>query len=429
MSTQQTWPAPTVSGPVVATVRLPGSKSLTNRHLVLAALADEPSRLRGPLQSRDTLLMAEALRVLGVGVEDDVEGEDWLVLPAALTGDVEIDCGLAGTIMRFLPPVAALACGPVTFDGDPQARVRPMAPILAGLRGLGVRIDDGDRGTLPFTVLGTGSVPGGEVEIDASASSQFVSGLLLAGARFENGLTVVNTGGPVPSEPHVTMTVKCLRDRGVTVDDDQPGRWRVEPGPIAGADVTVEPDLSNAGPFLAAAAATGGRVTVPDWPQRTTQAGDLMRDLLDEMGAQVSLDRDGLTVAGEELFGIDADLRDGGELAPTIAALAALADSPTRLRGIAHLRGHETDRLAALATELNALGGDVSETEDGLVIRPKPLRGGVFHTYHDHRMATAGAILGLRVPGVEVENVETTAKTLPGFVDLWTGMLGLGADA
>ena len=422
------WPAPQVTGGVDATVPLPGSKSLTNRHLVLAAAADAPSRITAPLRSRDTLLMAEALRALGVGVEDAVDGDDWLVLPGPLAGHTDVDCGLAGTIMRFLPPLAGLADGPVRFDGDPQARVRPMGPILAALRILGVSLDDDGTGRLPFTVHGAGAVPGGEVEVDASGSSQFVSGLLLAGARYERGVTVVNSGGPVPSQPHIDMTVECLRERGVQVDDGECGRWRVWPGPVGGLDVHVEPDLSNAGPFLAAAAATGGRVTVPGWPQRTTQAGDLLRDLLDEMGATVNLDRDGLTVRGEELYGIDADLRAAGELAPTVAALAALADSPTRLRGIAHLRGHETDRLAALAAEINGLGGDVTETGDGLEIRPRPLRGGVFHSYHDHRMATAGAIIGLRVPGVLVEDIGTTAKTLPGFVGLWHRMLGLDGD-
>jgi 3-phosphoshikimate 1-carboxyvinyltransferase len=273
-------------------------------------------------------------------------------------------------------------------------------------------------------VQGRGGLPGGEVDIDASASSQFVSALLLSGARFEQGLLVRHVGPPIPSEPHLTMTVEALRDVGVEVDDGTPESWRVYPGPVGALDVQVEPDLSNAAPFLAAAAVTGGRVTVPGWPQYTTQAGDALRDLLDMMGAEVSLDRDGLTVTGTgELFGLDADLHAAGELTPVVAALAALADSPSHLRGVAHLRGHETDRLAALATELNRLGGDVTETADGLVIRPRPLHGAVFETYADHRLATAAAVLGLRVPGVGVVDVATTAKTLPGFTELWTRML------
>lgn len=429
--TQPAWPAPTATGPVVATVRLPGSKSLTNRYLVLAALAATPSRLRSPLRSRDTLLMAHALRSLGAGVQDAADdwgspdgAADWAVTPARLTGDVDVDVGLAGTVMRFLPAVAALAHGPVRFDGDAHARTRPMGPVLEALRSLGVRVDDAGRGLLPFTVAGTGSVAGGTTVIDASASSQFVSSLLLAGARYDGGVTVVHRGPPLPSEPHVTMTVQTLRDCGVCVDDSRPDTWRVEPGAISGLDVRVEPDLSNAAPFVAAAAVTGGQVTVPDWPERTTQAGDAMRDLLDRMGAEVRQDGTGLTVAGSgELYGVDVDLHDAGELTPTVAAICALAESTSHLRGVAHIRGHETDRLAALATEINRLGGDVTETDDGLVIRPAPLHGGLFRTYADHRLATAGAVLGLVVPGVLVEDVDTTAKTLPGFTGLWQSML------
>ncbi|MGZ4602845.1 MAG: 3-phosphoshikimate 1-carboxyvinyltransferase [Kineosporiaceae bacterium] len=422
------WPAPTATGPVDATVSVPGSKSLTNRYLVLAALAEEPSRLRSPLHSRDTALMAAGLAALGVIVEEvpgtGTFGPDWVITPRPLRGPSAVDCGLAGTVMRFVPPVAALAQGPVRFDGDPAARRRPMAPVVTALRGLGVPVDADGDGRLPLTVHGTGRIRGGTLRIDASASSQFVSGLLLVGARFDAGLVLEHVGPPIPSAPHVVMTVEALRDVGVVVDEADTSTWRVDPGPIGALDVQVEPDLSNAAPFVAAAAVTGGRVRVPGWPQYTTQAGDLLRDLLDQMGADVTLDRDGLTVQGTgELYGVDADLSDAGELTPTVAALAALADSPSQLRGVAHIRGHETDRLAALTAQLGALGGDVREMPDGLVVRPRPLHGGVFHTYGDHRMATAGALLGLRVPGVLVEDVETTAKTLPGFTDLWTAML------
>ncbi|GLY27932.1 3-phosphoshikimate 1-carboxyvinyltransferase 1 [Kineosporia sp. NBRC 101731] len=424
----ENWPAPTVEGPVSATVFLPGSKSLTNRYLVLAAIADEPSRLRAPLRSRDTLLMAEAVRSLGTDLQDagatGAFGADWLITPGRLRGPASINVGLAGTVMRFVPPIAALADGDIFFDGDPHARVRPMGPIIQALRGLGIDVDDNGGGRLPFTVKGTGSVRGGTLEIDSSASSQFVSALLLAGARFEDGLTLRHVGGQVPSEPHVTMTVEALRDVGVVIDDSEPDVWRVEPGRVGGLDVMVEPDLSNAAPFLAAAMVAGGQVTIPGWPQYTTQAGDHLRDLFDEMGADVTLDRDGLTVRGTgEVYGLDADLSAAGELTPTIAAIAALAGTPSHLRGIAHLRGHETDRLKALATELNRLGGNVTETEDGLIIKPAPLRGGVFHSYADHRMATAGAVIGLKVPGISVEDIGTTAKTLPEFTQLWERML------
>ncbi|MGH8828452.1 MAG: 3-phosphoshikimate 1-carboxyvinyltransferase [Jiangellaceae bacterium] len=417
------WPAPTATAAVRATVTLPGSKSLTNRALVLAALATEPSRLRLPLRARDTHLMTDALRALGTGIE--AHDDQWIVTPAPIRGGGRVDCGLAGTVMRFVPPVAALADGAVGFDGDPHARKRPMGTVIDALRVLGVTILDSGRGSLPFTIPGAGGVSGGAVTIDASASSQFVSGLLLAGARYEQGLTVHHDGKPVPSLPHIAMTVAMLRERGVEVDDAEANTWRVEPGPIAGADVTIEPDLSNAAPFLAAAVVTGGQVRIPHWPAHTDQPGAALRDLLTRMGATCHLDREGLVVQGTgAVHGIDADLQDASELTPVVAALAALADGPSHLRGVAHIRGHETDRLAALAAELNALGGSVTETEDGLVIRPAPLHGGLFHVYADHRMAQAGAVLGLAVPGVEVDDVATTSKTMPEFVTLWTAMLG-----
>jgi len=417
------WPAPVADSPVEAVIAVPGSKSVTNRALILAALAQASSTLRRPLRSRDTLLMADALRALGVGIDD--QGEDWYVAPGQLRGPAEVDCGLAGTVMRFVPPVATLAAGDVRFDGDPRARERPMAPVIDALRKLGAEISDDGRGRLPFTVRGRGRLRGGEVLLDASSSSQFISALLLAAPRFEDGVDVRHSGQPVPSLPHIWMTVEMLRAAGAVVEDESPERWVVAPGPVQGRDVTIEPDLSNSAPFLAAALVTGGRVSIRDWPKRTTQAGDALRDLFARMGGECVLGRDGLTLASTgHVHGIDADLRDVGELTPTIAAVAALADSPTTLRGIAHLRGHETDRLAALAKELNALGGDVTETQDGLVIRPRPLRGGVFATHDDHRMATAAAVLGLVVPGIEVENVETTAKTMPGFADMWHTMLG-----
>ena len=425
------WLSPHATGPVIATVALPGSKSLTNRYLVLAALADGTSRLRAPLRSRDTLLMAAGLRCLGATITDlpdsssnDTDCDDWMVTSASLSGAASVDCGLAGTVMRFLPPVAALADGPVAFYGDSHASSRPMAQVIDSLRALGARIEDDGRGTLPFTVHGTGRMPGGPVTLDASASSQFISALLLAGPRFEQGVTVRHEGTPVPSEPHITMTVEVLRDCGVVVDDSEANTWRVEPSQIRPLDVEVEPDLSNAAAFLAAAVVTGGTVRVPGWPESTNQGGDAIRDIFDAMGADVLLERSGLTVTGSgQISGLDVDLHDAGELTPVVVAVAALADSPSRIRGIAHLRGHESDRLAALAAEINALGGSVKETGDGLRVTPKPLRGGLFHTYDDHRIAMAGAVLGLRVPGVVIENVETTAKTLPGFADRWGRMI------
>lgn len=421
---QRLWPAPHATAPIRATLALPGSKSLTNRALILAALADGPSVVRRALRSRDTELMAAALSSLGATV--DASGTDWTVTPSEpgrSRGDVAIDCGLAGTVMRFVPPVAALSDDTIRFDGDPHARTRPMAEVLTALRQIGVDLDDEGRGTLPFTVHGTGRVRGGTVLIDASASSQFISALLLAGARYEQGIDVRHDGKPVPSLPHIDMTVACLREHGVEVDDSDANRWRVFPGPVHALDVDIEPDLSNAAPFLMLAVASAGSVTVPGWPETTTQPGDALRDLLTRMGAEVSLGPKGLVVTGTgTVSGIDVDLHDLGELTPALAALCALADSPSHLRGIAHIRGHETDRLAALATELTGLGADVTEHPDGLSIRPAALHAGTFHTYADHRMAHAGVVLGAVIPGVLVEDITTTAKTFPGFAERWSGL-------
>lgn len=413
------WPAPRATSPVDVTIDLPGSKSITNRALVLAALADGPSVVRRALRSRDTELMARALTSLGAVV--DTTGPDWRVTPGDFDADAEIDCGLAGTVMRFLPPVAGLGHARVGFDGDAHMRLRPVGQVLDALRALGMSVE-GDA--LPFAVHGHGGVPGGVVQIDASASSQFVSALLLAGARYEHGVDVRHVGKPVPSVPHIDMTVAMLRERGVRVDDSDANRWAVAPGPIAGLDQSVEPDLSNAAPFLALAAVSGGTVTVRDWPVATTQPGDQLREILTLMGCQVDLTSDGLRVSGTgELHGLDHDLHDIGELTPAVAALCALATSPSHLRGVGHIRGHETDRLAALATELGALGADVTEHADGLSLRPVPLRGGVFHTYADHRMAHAGVIVGAGVDGVLVQDVATTAKTFPGFAEVWAGLV------
>jgi len=417
------WTAPTAAGPVRATVRLPGSKSMTARALVLAAMSVGPSTLRAPLRARDTELMAAGLRAMGTHIST-VDDQRWVVRPRPLHGPAMVEVGIAGTVMRFLPPVAGLAEGPVTFDGAPRARTRPLAPLVDALRAVGVRIDSAPTGGLPLTVHGVGSVTGGEVTIDASASSQLVSGLLLAAPDFDRGIVVRHEGPPVPSAPHLRMTVQMLRAAGAGVDAATPNVWVVEPGRLVGRAWDIEPDLSGAAPFLAAALVTGGTVTVQGWPRTTTQPGDRLRALLHEMGGTWSLDPDGLTFRGTgTVHGLDADLSEVSELAPVLVGLAALADSPSRLRGIAHMRGHETDRLAALARELTNLGADATETADGLTVRPGPLRGGVFETYDDHRLAHAAAVIGLVVPGVELTDIACTAKTLPEFPALWTSMV------
>jgi len=428
------WSAPRARGPLSAVVELPGSKSLTNRELVLSALADGPSTLRRPLAARDTDLMVDALRRLGTRMERDGDGT-LRIEPAPLAGGVDIDCGLAGTLMRFLPPVALLADGPVHFDGDERARARPMATTVLSLRALGAEVDDGGRGTLPFTVT-PGDARGGHVRIDASASSQFVSGLLLVGARLPEGLEVEHRGDRLPSMPHIAMTIDALAGRDVRVGtariEPPAALWRVAPQRIRGRDVEIERDLSNAAPFLAAALVAGGTVTVPGWPPTTTQVGDRLRGWLAAFGGEVRLEHGALTVDGgpgarsAPLAPVDLDLSEGGELAPTLVGLAVFADGRSTFTGIGHLRGHETDRLAALAAELTALGAAVEETDDGLVVEPGRLAAAdrPWRASADHRMATTGALVGLGVDGVVVDDIATTAKTLPGFADLWRRMLG-----
>ncbi len=417
--------------PVQLNVVIPGSKSVTNRALILAAQANSTSLLRRPLISRDSQLMVAGIKSLGIGIEEsvvEVNGQQelqWKVTPGPLIGGSRIDVGNAGTVMRFLPPLAALAKGEVSFDGDPRSYERPLGPVIKALEELGVSVDHENRYSLPLTVQGNGQIKGGKLTIDASASSQFLSALLLVAPSFTDGLIVQHQGATLPSMPHIEMTVEMVRQFGGTVDvDSKQQTWSVKPSQLHGCDVVIEPDLSNAAPFLSIAMVCGGSVTIADWPTDTTQPGDQLRTILTSMGATVTINEKGLTVTGNgQLNGIDIDLHDVGELTPSIAALAALANSPSYLRGIGHLRLHETDRLAALTREINALGGDVVEEESALRINPAPLHGGVFHTYDDHRLATAGAVLGLVIKDIEVENIETTHKTLPDFPGLWRSLL------
>ena len=429
------WEAPQASGPLRARVRVPGSKSMTNRALVLAALAAGPADILNPLLARDTLLMADALRALGATV--DTRATAWRVSPGWTASDARVDVGNAGTVMRFVPPVAALASVATEFHGDPRASQRPVGAIISALREIGAVIDDGGRGAIPFTVHGTGSLAGGAVTVDASASSQLVSGLLLAAPRYDKGLEVRHRGGRAPSAPHIAMTVQMLRDAGAVVEtaavstappataDVLPDTWYVHPGALSSQPITVQPDVVNSMPFLAAAMVTGGTVTILGWPAVTTQPAAQILSILREMGADCVMGPDGLTVTGPPgLRGITADLADCSEMSMVLGALAALAGSPSVLTGIGHQRHQETDRLAALATEINALGGDATERPDGLEIRPRPLSSGrPFATYDDHRLVMAAAVLGLLVPGLVVENVATVGKTFPGFTSAWAAML------
>ncbi|HWC33685.1 MAG TPA: 3-phosphoshikimate 1-carboxyvinyltransferase [Mycobacteriales bacterium] len=424
------WATPTASGPVNAEVRVPGSKSMTNRALVLSALAEGRSTIERPLRSRDTALMVQALRALGIAINDSDDAR-WTVDGHTFTRtSAAIDVGNAGTVLRFVPPVAALTHAAITFDGDEAVRRRPVAPLLSALRALGVEVDDGGRGAPPFTVRGTGHVDGGRVAVDASSSSQLISALLLTGASYGAGIEVRHIGArPVPNAPHLAMTVAMLGRRGANVElgDDL---WRVAPTRLTPITEEIEPDLSSAAPFLAAAAVTAGRVAIPDWPEHSTQPGAMLPELLERFGAITRLDNRGLVVVGaDRIHGADLDLRQAGELTPVVAAVAALAESPSRLTGVDYLRGHETDRLAALTRELNGLGADVEELDDGLAITPGLLHAGTFRTYDDHRLAMAGAVMGLVVPGVVLDDVATTAKTFPGFAEAWSQLAGPGADS
>lgn len=426
------WSAPFRSGltsvgePINAKITIPGSKSATNRALILAAIAKTPSRLRKPLSSRDADLMVKGLQSLGCKIDEikTEQGFDYQITPHKLSGPTQIDVGNAGTVMRFLPPIASLATGLVHFDGDARSHKRPLEPVIKALEQLGASIEHGNKYRLPLTINGSGEIKGGEVEVDASASSQFISALMLLGPSTKNGLTIKNIGKTLPSMPHIEMTIQMLRQFGATVEVNK-NSWKVISGDLLGQDLTIEPDLSNAAPFMAAAMICGGSVEILDWPKSTSQPGDQLRDIYAKMGAKIERSNEGLKISGSgTISGIDIDLHDVGELTPSIAAVAALASSPSTLRGIAHLRLHETDRLTALASEINNLGGDVTEGPGELLIKPSKLVASqIFKSYEDHRMATAGAIMGLAVKDLIVENIETTKKTLPDFPGMWQEML------
>ncbi|WP_104913891.1 3-phosphoshikimate 1-carboxyvinyltransferase [Pontimonas salivibrio] len=430
------WQAPVASKILDASVELPGSKSLTNRELVLAALASGPSTITGGLRARDTDLMIQALEALGATIKvDHTDGLDqWRITPISFSSiadkPVVIDCGLAGTVMRFVPPMVLLGFQPVKFQGDEHASHRPMSGVLEGLRQLGAEVYDQGTPGLPFEVQ-PGGLPTTDhtITIDASASSQFVSGLLLTAPRLPAPLTIAHSGATVPSLPHIEMTLKCLADRGVPVESDRGNQWRVTPHTIKPTDVHIEPDLSNAAPFLAAALVAGGQVAIHHWPHSTTQVGGRLPELLKAFGALVEFDGDTLMVQGAGLgpgLGLEPvsmDLGEAGELAPTLITLSLFSNGTSTFRGIAHLRGHETNRLAALVENITSLGGVATETSDGIIVTPAPLHGGVWKAFGDHRMATSGALVGLAVTGVEVDDIDQTAKTLPGFVALWSDML------
>lgn len=419
------WHAPTINGAINSTLEIPGSKSATNRAFVLAALGNKNSIITNPLFARDTNLMLEALEKLGCNVVKKSNSVE--ISPMKKDhSEISIDVGLAGTVMRFVPPLAALSSGTSHFDGDERARNRPMKTLIESLKKLNVKVIDNHQGKLPFSIISDGQITGGEIEIDASESSQFISALMLVGAKFNNGLTIKHVGQNLPSAPHIEMTIEMLKEVGVKTNQINATTWRIDNQTINSRNWVVEPDLSNAGPFLAAAMVTKGEIKINDWPLQTTQAGNSWIEILSLMGANIQLNSKQLILKNDsEIKGINYNLNDVGELTPVLVAISLFANSKSEFTGISHLRGHETDRLAALVENITAIGGDAKETEDGLIINPKQLHGGVWKAFDDHRMATAGAVIGLKVKDIYVDDIATTSKTLPNFEEMWNKMVNL----
>lgn len=448
----QAWRCPTPSEPIDATVSLPGSKSLSARALLAAALADAPNQIEGLLESRDMALMRAALETLGarftwhgglLQVTPLVADQKPAGLPPDNSTPV-IDCGLAGTVMRFVPPLALALGVSLTFTGDQAALARPMEPLTDALEALGARFEwHGQRGRLPFTIHGAGLNPQEhlQVQVDGSKSSQFISALLYLGAALQLGRAqslTVSAKQPLVSVPHLQMSVASLRQCGVQVQAPEDYRaeqlsWCVSGRPRGGRSV-IEPDLSNAGPFIAAplVSAAGGQVRILHWPTHTTQVGANWVEILKLFGAQVQLDQGTLLSSSGALRGIERDASAEGELVPTMAALALVAASqgqPSKIWGIGHLRGHETDRLAAIAAQARKLGGNVDEGQDYLVFHPCTLHPAHLEAYADHRMATFAAIMGLNLPGISLDDVDATTKTMPTFTQLWDAMLKSAGEA
>lgn len=425
INSKHDWHAPTVNFAINSTLEIPGSKSATNRAFVLAALGNKNSTISNPLFARDTYLMLDALEKLGCNVLKQSNSVE--ISPMKKNhGEISIDVGLAGTVMRFVPPLAALGIGITNFDGDERARKRPMKTLIESLKKLNVKVIDNYEGKLPFSIETNGQIIGGEIEIDASESSQFISALMLVGAKFTNGITIKHIGKNLPSLPHIQMTIEMLNEVGVKTNKIDKTTWRIDNQEIKSKDWHIEPDLSNAGPFLAAAMITSGEVKIKDWPLQTTQAGNSWIQILSLMGAKIQLNSNELILKNDsEIKGIKYDLKDVGELTPVLVAISLFANSKSEFIGISHLRGHETDRLAALVENITSIGGDAQETEDGLIINPKKLHGGIWKAFDDHRMATAGAVIGLRINDIYVDDISTTSKTLPNFEEMWNKMVNL----
>ena len=444
------WKAPFVKDNIDALVEIPGSKSLSNRYLILVALGSKPVVLKGLLRSRDTELMMSALKIFGVRFEEMESYTSVLVIPPHgnifdIADGAVVNCGLAGTVMRFVTALSLFANKPIRFDGDKQAYARPMKPVLDGLEQLGAHVKyHGEVGFLPFSIIPPKNFGSYEindqqtthqnhvVRIDSSSSSQFISALLLIASRIPGGLCIEHIGSKLPSMPHIRMTMEDIRKAGGVVDMSESGVWHVKEHDLTLPDeVVVEPDLSNAAPFIGAALIAGGCVKIPNWPFETTQPGGLLPRILEQMGAEVFLEHESLNSGvlcvksnGSIKAISNLDLSAAGEITPSIAAMLAFADGVSELHGIAHLRGHETNRLDAIVTELKRVGIGAEELDDGIRIIPsRNMHGEVMETYADHRMATFASMLGLRIPNITIKNIATTRKTIPDFPGMWCKMI------
>jgi 3-phosphoshikimate 1-carboxyvinyltransferase len=416
------------SGPVSAAVRVPGSKSITNRALILAALAKarDGCRLTGALRSEDTEVMIASLRKLGFRVEEDwtasrllVSGHSHRLIPEP---NADLFVANSGTSMRFLAALVALGHGEFRLDGVARMRERPIEDLLAALRQLGAdAASELGNGCPPIRVRARG-LTGGTIEMRANLSSQFLSAILMAGPFTRDGIEV-RLVGPLVSEPYIAMTLRMLRSWGAHVEQPAADRYLVSAGLERElSEYTIEPDASAASYFFAIPAILGGRITVLDLPEESLQGDLRFVDALEQMGCRVKSCSSGVTVHGGPLRGIDIDMNAISDTVMTLGAVACFAEGPTTIRDVAHIRHKETDRLAALATELRKVGAQVDEFADGLTITPGPTRGAIIDTYNDHRMAMSLALVGLRTPGVVIRDPGCVAKTYPGFWRDWQAL-------
>jgi 3-phosphoshikimate 1-carboxyvinyltransferase len=417
-----------VAGPVNGSIRPPGSKSITNRALICAALADGASTLTGALESEDTQVMIAALQQLGIAVEVSDRGRTLRVagcggkIPAKAA---ELFIANSGTSMRFLTAMATIGHGAYKLDGIARMRERPIGDLVSSLRQLGVQIEALGANDCPPVAVTASGLPGGEASIRGDVSSQFLSGLLMAAPYAQQAITL-KVSGTLVSIPYVDMTIKVMESFGAaaTATSDYATISVSNEQQYRGIDYAIEPDASAASYFFALAAITGGRITVENLSRASLQGDVKFCDCLAQMGAGVEYGPDSITVQGGKLHGIDIDMNGISDTVQTLSVVALFADGPTRMRNVAHIRHKETDRIGATACELRKLGATVEETEEGLTVHPGTLRGAAIDTYNDHRMAMSFALAGLRTPGVVIRNPGCTSKTYPEFFEDLARLVG-----